>query len=92
MKFVMLGRYSLKGLESASAQRTKKVNDIVAKAGGRVESIFALLGKYDLVFIADFPGVPAAMKASIAISKLTGISFQTHPAVSVEEFDRLIKK
>ncbi len=91
MRFVMLGRYSLKGLEGASAQRTKKANAIVEKAGGRVESIFALMGKYDLVIIADFPAVPAAMKASIDIGKLTGISFHSLPAVPVDEFDRLIK-
>mgnify|MGYP000854154243 CR=1 FL=1 len=91
MKFVMLGNYSLKGLKGASARRTGKVNDIVAKAGGRLDSIFALLGDYDLVITADFPSVPVAMKASIDISKLTGISFRSLPAVPVDEFDRLIK-
>lgn len=91
MKLVMLGRYSLKGLEGASAQRTKKANAIVEKAGGRVESIFALLGDYDLVIVADCPSVPVAMRASIDISRLTGISFHSLPAVPVDEFDRLIK-
>jgi hypothetical protein len=44
------------------------------------------------VFIVDFPGVSEAMKASIGITKMTGIGFQTMPAVSVDEFDRLIRK
>ncbi len=92
MKFVMLGKYSLKGLEGASAERTKKANALVTKAGGRIDAIYALLGEYDLVFIVDFPGVPEAMKASIGITKMTGIGFQTMPAVSVDEFDRLIRK
>jgi hypothetical protein len=30
------------------------------------------------------------MKASVAISKTTGISFTTSPAVPVEEFDKLM--
>jgi uncharacterized protein with GYD domain len=91
MKFLMLGKYSLKGLEGASAERTKKVGALVAKSGGRIESIHALLGAYDLVFIADFPGAPDAMKASIGIAKMTGIAFETMPAVPVDEFDRLLK-
>ena len=30
------------------------------------------------------------MKASVALSKLTGISFTTSPAVPVEDFDKMI--
>jgi hypothetical protein len=30
------------------------------------------------------------MKASVAITKLTGISFSTMPAVTVQDFDRLM--
>jgi hypothetical protein len=30
------------------------------------------------------------MQASAALSKLTGISFTTSPAVTVEEFDKLM--
>jgi hypothetical protein len=33
-----------------------------------------------------------AMQASVALNKLTGISFTTLPAVTVEEFDKLIAK
>jgi len=42
------------------------------------------------VAITTFPGVEQAMKASVAISKTTGISFTTSPAVPVEEFDKLM--
>jgi hypothetical protein len=30
------------------------------------------------------------MQASVALGKLTGVSFCTSPAVSVEEFDKLM--
>jgi len=52
--------------------------------------LYALLGKYDIVLIADFPGVAEVMKASIALNKLTNISFTSFPAVSIEEFDKVI--
>jgi len=39
--------------------------------------------------IVDFPTTDDAIKASIALTKLTNISFSTYPAVSVERFDEI---
>lgn len=88
-KFLMLGRYSLEAVKGITAERTKKVVETIEKAGGKVSSMYALLGCHDLAFVVDFPGVSEAMKASIALTKLTGIGFNTSPAVTVEEFDKL---
>jgi uncharacterized protein with GYD domain len=52
--------------------------------------MFAVLGKYDLLFIADFPEVDKAIQFSVALSKLTGIAFTSFPAVTVAEFDKLM--
>jgi uncharacterized protein with GYD domain len=87
--FFMFGRYSQEAIKGISAERTKRVIEVIEKAGGKVNSMYALLGEYDLVFITDFPGTDAAMKASVALNKLTGISFSTSPAVTVEDFDKL---
>jgi len=46
-------------------------------------------GKDDLVMIVDFPGTEQAFKASLALTKLTGIAFTTSPAVTFAEFDKL---
>jgi hypothetical protein len=48
------------------------------------------LGKNDLVLIARFPGIENAMKASVAMNKMSGISFSSEPAVPVEEFDKMV--
>ncbi|MGQ9616375.1 MAG: GYD domain-containing protein [Spirochaetota bacterium] len=90
--FLMLGKYSPDAVKGISADRTKKSNNIIKKFEGEFVSMYALLGEYDLAFIVNFPGVEAAMKASVALAKLTGISFTTYPAVTVEEFDRMITK
>ncbi len=87
--FFMFGKYSLDGLKGMSAERTEKITGLIEKFGGRVNSMYALLGENDLVFITDFPGIEQAMKASVALTKLTNISFSTSPAVTVEEFDKL---
>jgi len=88
--FFMFGKYTLEGIKGMSPARTKKIVNVIKKAGGEVRSMHALLGEKDLVFIVDFPGNEEAIKASVAITKLTGIAFTTSPAVTVEEFDRIV--
>ena len=89
-KFFMYGKYSKEAMGDISADRTKKALDAIAKAGGKVNSMYALLGKYDIVLITDFPGVTEVMKASVALKKLTNISFTSFPAITIEEFDKII--
>ncbi|MFA4993433.1 MAG: GYD domain-containing protein [Candidatus Omnitrophota bacterium] len=89
-KFFMYGKYTKEALGGISADRTKKALDAITNAGGKVNSMYALLGKYDMVLIADFPGVAEVMKASVALNKLTNISFTSFPAITIEEFDKII--
>ena len=89
-KFLMLGKYSVEAIKGIAADRTKKGMEIIEKAGGKVNSMYALLGNYDLAFVVDFPGIKEAMKASVGLTKLTGIGFTTSPAISIEEFDKII--
>jgi uncharacterized protein with GYD domain len=88
--FIMFGKYSSESVKEMSAKRTDKAVSLMKKFDGKMNAMYALLGQHDLVFIADFPGVKEAMKASVAISKLTGISFTTSPAVKIEEFDKMM--
>jgi len=89
-KFLMLGRYSYEAIKGISKDRTKKVTDAIKSAGGSVNSMYAVLGGYDLVFLVDFPGNAEAIKASVAITKLTGIGFRTFPCITVDDFDKLV--
>jgi len=87
--FVMFGKYSSGALMEISADRTVKVVEMVKNYGGEVKSIHALLGAYDLILIVELPNVSKAMECSVALFKLTGISFSSSPAVEVEAFDKL---
>jgi len=89
-KFLMLGKYSVEAIKGITAERTTKVIDAIQKAGGKVNFMYALLGAYDLAFVVDFPSISEALKASVMLTKLTGIAFTTSPAVTVEEFDKLV--
>ena len=50
--FIMFGRYSQDALKGISAKRTEKAREIIEKAGGKILSMYALLGKIDLVTIS----------------------------------------
>jgi uncharacterized protein with GYD domain len=88
--FFMFGRYSKEALEKVSVERTRQVHQLIEKFGGQVKAIYALLGEYDLVIVAELPRMAEAMQASVALKRLTDISFFTAAAMPVEEFDQLM--
>lgn len=88
--YIMFGKYSPGSIKEISAERTQKANQLISENGGSVKSGYALLGETDLVLVADFPGNDAAIKTSVGLAKLLGIAFSTAPAVSMEEFDKLV--
>ena len=88
--FMMFGKYSAEALKGISADRTGNAADLMKGYGGEITSMYAMLGGNDLVLIVDLPGIEEAMKASVALSKETGIAFNTSPAVKVEDFDKLM--
>jgi uncharacterized protein with GYD domain len=90
--FIFFGTYNSQSLKNASAGRTKRAINLIAGFGGKVHSIYAILGDYDLVMIASLPGLEAAMQVSVALTRSTGISFKTSPAVPADRFDDVIMK
>ena len=88
--FFMFGKYSVESLDRISADRTNKVRELIEKLGGEVKEIYAVLGEYDVIMIVEMPNMADAMQASIALKRLTGITFCTAAAVPVEELDRLV--
>ena len=89
--FFMFGTYSADALAGISAARTKQATAVISDNGGQVQCMYATLGDQDLVLIVDFPDTQRAMKASIALSRITDIAFTTVPAIAVDEFDKLIQ-
>jgi uncharacterized protein with GYD domain len=88
--YLMLGTYSLEALDAISKQRTDEAIELIEANGGKLRSGYALLGNVDVVLVVDLPDTERALATSAALSQLLGISFSTSPAVSLEEFDRLM--
>lgn len=88
--FFMFGRYSSESLRNVSIQRTREAHQVVEDLGGHIKSIYALMGEYDVVLITEFARMAEAMKATVALKRLTDISFFTTAAMPIEEFDQLV--
>ena len=88
--FMMFGKYSSEALKGISSDRTDKAVELIEKNEGKVVSMYAVMGEHDLVLTLDFPDAEKAFAASVALNKLTGISFTTSPVVEVEKFDKLV--
>jgi uncharacterized protein with GYD domain len=90
--YILLGKYSAEGVKGISSARTQKGTKLIEKLGGKVNEMYATIGEFDLILHAEFPDNTTALKGSVELSKLTGISFVTMPAVPVVEFDKLVAK
>lgn len=90
--FMMFGKYTTEAMQGISPQRTKKAVKLIKANGGKVISMYAVMGEHDLVFTLDFPDSESAFTTSVALNRVTGISFTTSPVVEVEMFDKLIAK
>jgi len=88
--YFLFGKYSQDSIQKISPQRSDEAVAVIKKNGGKFKEGYALLGEYDLVLILDFPSNEQAMKTSVALSKMLGIGFTTSPAVTIEEFDKLV--
>ncbi len=88
--YFVIGKYNSEAIKDMSANRTEKSISLIKELGGEVRNMYALLGGFDFVMIVDLPSNDVAMKVSLGLSVLTGIAFTTYPAVSVDDFDKII--
>ena len=89
-KFLMLGNYTSHATMGISKARTKQVDSLIKENGGEMLEISGLLGAYDIYIRATFPSNEVAIRCSLALTKLTGITFSSFPAVEVVDFDDLV--
>ena len=90
--YLLFGKYSSNALKNASATRTRKAEHLIGRFHGKVKSMYALIGQYDLLLVVELPGVEEVIKVSTGLMELTGITFTTVPAISISAFDKLISE
>lgn len=87
--FIMKGKYSAEGIKRITTVRTNRAEEIIKQHGGKLVAAYAVLGDYDLLFIAEFPGMNEVIKSSVAFNSAFGIAFSSVPAITVTEFDKI---
>jgi uncharacterized protein with GYD domain len=88
--FFMFGKYTPESVQNISVERTQAAVDTIKKMGGEVNAMHVLLGEYDLLICVKLASIEDAVKASVALARLTGIAFTTCPGVEVGVFDQLV--
>jgi hypothetical protein len=82
--FFIFGKASPKEFKEIGLKYGAETVRLVRNLGGDIRSMGMMLGGNNLFIILSFPGPKEALKAAIALSKMTGISFQTVPTVPID--------
>jgi uncharacterized protein with GYD domain len=90
--YVLLGRYTPEAIRGINAKRTQMAHDLAVKFKGKINSVYALCGKNDLLLITEFPSTGEALQFSVALTRQTGIAFSTSEAIPTVRFDQLMEK
>jgi uncharacterized protein with GYD domain len=89
--FVVLGNWTEQGIKkiTESADRAKAANDMVKKAGGKMQ-LFYTMGKYDFTIILDLPKDEDAMAILLCLGSMGNIRTSTMKAWTESEAAKLL--
>ncbi len=88
--YILFGKYSPESAKLISKNRTSLGASIIKKYGGELKAGYILLGSVDVVLIVELPDTDSAIQTSVELTRALGIAFTTAPAVTVEQFDKLM--
>jgi uncharacterized protein with GYD domain len=91
--YVSLIKFTQNGITTMKDQgisRSEKVKQNIEGLGGKLLNAYYCLGPYDVVAILDFPDNKTALKAAVKNAALGHIQITTMPAVSRDEWGRLL--
>lgn len=64
----------------------------IGEAGGKILSAYALLGRYDFIYITEFPDQKSALKVLFKTAMKGRVSPENLVAIPLEEFLQAIKE
>jgi len=92
--YVTLWKYTKDGL--MEVKKTQKhfemAKRVIKDAGGKLISIYGLMGQYDLITVMEMPNDKAAATTILKICSTGRITSETMPAISFDEFLNIMKK
>jgi uncharacterized protein with GYD domain len=92
-KYIILFRFTQKGIEQIkeSPARVEAAKRLFREMNAKVEEFYALMGRYDTIFIAEAPDDETIFKAVAALGSLGNVQAETLRAFTEEEFRNLVE-
>ncbi|HUI83571.1 MAG TPA: GYD domain-containing protein [Candidatus Binatia bacterium] len=90
--YVTLLRYTQQGIAKVqdSPKRLDAARKIAEKAGGRIHDWYLTMGRYDAVFISEFPDDGACARFSLSIASLGNVTTETLKAFTEPEYRKIM--
>ncbi len=92
--YVTLWKYTKDGLVDMNntPDRYEAVKKIISDAGGKLISIYGLIGEYDVITIIEMSDEKVAALAILKICSKGRISSRTMTALSIDDFLKITKE
>lgn len=90
--YVSLVRYTEQGIRNVkqSPERLDAARKAFQAAGGELKQFFLLMGKYDILLIAEAPNDEAAAKVALALGALGNVRTETFRAFPEADFRKIV--
>jgi uncharacterized protein with GYD domain len=91
--YISLIQYTQQGMQKIkeSPARLDHARKGYEAAGGKIKDFFLVMGKYDLVIVAEMPNDEAVAKLSLTLGSAGNIRTQTMRAFTESEYRKLIQ-
>ena len=92
--YVTLWKYTRDGLMDMknTPDRYEVVKKIINDAGGKLLSIYGLIGEYDVITLMEMPDEKVAASIILKICSKGRITAQTMTALSIDDFIKIVKE
>ncbi len=92
--YVTLWKYTKDGLVDMrkTPERFEVVKKIINDAGGKLLSIYGLIGTYDVITIMEAPDEKVATSIILKICSKGRITSETMPALAINDFLKIAKE
>jgi len=91
VSLVKFTQHGLSTMKDKGVERAEVVKKHAQTLGGKLIQAYYCLGEYDVVAIWEFPDNRTAMKASVLNASLGHIEIKTMPAVTRDEWKKLLQ-
>lgn len=90
--YIALLRYTSQGIAKVkdSPARLDAARQAAESMGGKLNSWFLTMGKYDAVIVAEFPSDEICAKFMLSVGALGNITTQTLKAFTEDEYRKII--